>query len=384
MGLVEFDRSQAWGADGQRSCAAWMSFRLGMARSTAFEKLRVAYAIESRPVLLEAFSDGRMSYSMVRAVARIDNPGEEVDEAFVNLATAEGATIHDIERLVEYYLLHYDQHQPPPDPDCRRQLSVRRDIGGGLGRITITLSQLEIEEFLLTLKAFDDPLFREAAQQKPGEPDGPDPEHGAEQPVDESTTVDSLGWRDTGTRAARRANAFMDLLAAALAGEGGGHAAGADRYLLNVVTVVGAKGAAHLNGDPITSAEMETVACDCSRVAHTVTEEGETLHLGRKTREWSTAQRRAINVRDGGRCRFPGCESPYVDIHHIQWWERGGPTDVHNGVNQCRWHHGLIHRQGFQVEGSPNGELRFKRSDGSLIGVTRPVLATRLHLPFAS
>lgn len=114
------------------------------------------------------------------------------------------------------------------------------------------------------------------------------------------------------------------------------------------------------------------IGCDTSSVTHIVTEEGEPLRLGRKRREWSAAQRRAIKVRDGGRCRFPGCWFTHTDIHHLEFWENGGLTDVDNGASKCRRHHRLMHA-GFTVTGDPNGELRFYRPDGTYIGSTYPV-----------
>ena len=46
-----------------------------------------------------------------------------------------------------------------------------------------------------------------------------------------------------------------------------------------------------------------------------------TLNLGRKTRQWSTAQWRAIALGDGGRRRFVGCQFAHCDIHPIRPWE---------------------------------------------------------------
>lgn len=228
---------------------------------------------------------------------------------------------------------------------------------------------------------------------------------GADQAVDQSAAADSLhlgdddrdgdgedegesaggspNWREAGIRKARRADAFMNMLAAASTGAGG-RAAGDDRYMLHVVKVIGGMGATLINGEPVARADLETIACDCTTVTHSVSEQGEPLHLGRKTREWSTAQRRAVNVRDGGHCRFPGCQSPYVDIHHIQWWEHQGPTDIDNAMNCCRHHHTLIHRKKFDIDGNPNGELRFSRNDGTPIGSTFPAIITRQRLLVAS
>jgi hypothetical protein len=154
--------------------------------------------------------------------------------------------------------------------------------------------------------------------------------------------------------------------------------------MVHIVKMVGGLGATQIDGEPITDPDMNTIACDCSTVEHVITEKGEPLHLGRRSRSWSTAQRRAVDLRDGGHCRFPGCSSRFVDIHHIRWWEHQGLTDIDHAMNCCRRHHTLIHRTGFKVDGDPNDELRFARPDASPIGSTFPALATRIRLPMAS
>ena len=73
--------------------------------------------------------------------------------------------------------------------------------------------------------------------------------------------------------------------------------------------------------------------------------DGEPLHLGRKKRRFTRAQRRALAARDGG-CAFPGCRAPvaWTEAHHIDWWKRDhGRTDIENGLLLCTFHHHLIH-----------------------------------------
>ena len=65
--------------------------------------------------------------------------------------------------------------------------------------------------------------------------------------------------------------------------------------------------------------------------------DGEPLHLGRKKRRFTRAQRRALAARDGG-CAFPGCRAPaaWTEAHHIEWWKRdNGRTDIDNGLLLC-------------------------------------------------
>ena len=354
--MAEFDREGLWALDGHFCCASWLVWRTNMARSTVFEKLRIAHELRRRPVIAEAFRDGRISYSAVRAITRMDRPAPQVDEALVQLAESGRASIVDIERVVRSYALYADQERPPAeDRKPERDLKIRRGDNGS-GQVVINLADIEIEEFAAALQAFIDLRYRAGGvdESSAGDP--------GEAPLEEAS------------RAAIKANAFMELINAGLAAADGGHAAGDDRYMVHLVTRDAGQSHSFLNGTPIHPTEAAVIGCDCSTVAHGVAGVGEPLYLGRKTREWSTAQRRAIAVRDGGQCRFPGCQFRHVDIHHMYSWEAGGPTDVSNGVSECRRHHRMLHA-GYRAEGDPNGELRFYRPGGSYLGSTHPAAA---------
>jgi hypothetical protein len=55
------------------------------------------------------------------------------------------------------------------------------------------------------------------------------------------------------------------------------------------------------------------------------------IDLGRTRRPYTGAARTAVLLRDGG-CAFPGCDRPsrWCQIHHIEFWARGGRTDRDN------------------------------------------------------
>jgi hypothetical protein len=355
--LAEFDRDGSWALDGQISCASWLVWRTSMGRSTAFEKLRVAHELSRRPIVAEAFREGRLSYSAVRAITRMERPTPEVDEALVAAAESDGANILDIERLVRTYALYADQDRPLPEDKARvRDVKILRG-DEGTGQVVVTLSDLELEEFAAAFQAFLDLRYR------PG-------------PVDQSSAGDSFvgeevveAPQEEPSRSETKAEAFMDLVRTALRCADGGQAAGDDRYLVHVVTRDNQGGASFLDGRPLHPTDAGMLGCDASSVTHRVAEGGEPLELGRKTRDWNTAQRRAISVRDGGHCRFVGCWFRHYDIHHLRPWEDGGLTNVGNGLCCCRRHHRMLH-SGYRVEGDPNGELRFQRPDGSYLGST--------------
>jgi hypothetical protein len=93
--------------------------------------------------------------------------------------------------------------------------------------------------------------------------------------------------------------------------------------------------------EPVPVAEAEQAACTGGAQAVIFDENGGILRLGRAVRAFTRRQRRAIAVRDGGRCLRPGCTVPaqWCEVHHVVAYRDGGATDVGNGVNLCWFHH---------------------------------------------
>ena len=170
--------------------------------------------------------------------------------------------------------------------------------------------------------------------------------------------------------AGRLADAALALARTGLAHTNQGAAAGDDRYMIHIVQH--ADGMTLLDGAPLDRATAERISCDASPVTHFLGPEWEPLALGRKTKYWNTAQRRALRVRDGGVCRWPGCWRRVTDVHHHHHWEHGGSTDVSNGYLCCPRHHSMIHEGGYFVTGDPNRTLTFHRPDGTVIGASDP------------
>jgi hypothetical protein len=252
---------------------------------------------------------------------------------------------------VAVYQRHADQHRRPAEPGISRGVRVRPRYDGS-ATIEITLDELEVADFLAALDAFV------AAATNPADT----------VPVDESTRAENAAaissWQET------RADAVIEMVRTAVKHAGTASTSG-DRYLVHVV--------AHgdemtlLDGTPLDRTAAARLACDSSSTRLLLGPDWEPLALGRKTRDWTTAQRRAAAVRDGGRCRFPGCQRTHVDLHHHHWWIRGGRTDIANGFCLCPRHHTLVH-DGWEVTGASNRALVFHRPDGSILGTTVPRL----------
>ena len=93
--IREFDARGGW-ANGFRSCAAWLSWRVGLDLGAAREKVRVAHALGALPRLARALAIGELSYSKVRALTRVATP--ETEERL--LAVGRAGTTEHVERIV--------------------------------------------------------------------------------------------------------------------------------------------------------------------------------------------------------------------------------------------------------------------------------------------
>lgn len=80
------------------------------------------------------------------------------------------------------------------------------------------------------------------------------------------------------------------------------------------------------------------------------------VYVGRADRVVGPRLRRALEVREDGRCSRPGCGVPAsrCRAHHVQHWQDGGLTDIDNCVLVCERHHRDLHTaDGWRVEIDP-------------------------------
>ena len=115
----------------------------------------------------------------------------------------------------------------------------------------------------------------------------------------------------------------------------------------------------------VSTAQMITCTAVLSWMLHD--RDGTVLDLGRRRRRPSAALRRAARERDTCRCRFPGCESRRIDLHHIQYWSHGGRTSLDNLISLCPYHHRLVHERGYLIAAAPGGTFTFYDPAGTVI-----------------
>jgi hypothetical protein len=330
----EFDLRQGWKAYHFNSCAEWLNFRCGIVPGTAREKVRVAHAMFWLPNVCEAFADGRLSYSKVRAITRIAEPHDEAElVAYALRATA----------------LQVDEH-------CRALRNARRDLstahamrlhrerrlsqarnGDGSMTIHVVLPQ---ETGELVMKALAAAM--------------------AARPDERAIPVEDDSYFQ------QQADALVEMARAYLAGERDRTAGASDNY--QVIVHVDQTALRDQGGESELPVEtVRRLTCDGSVVPVLDGIDDEPLSVGRKRRVVSPVLKRALIARDR-RCRYPGCtHERWLDAHHVMHWADGGETRADNLVLLCSKHHRLLHEGGFTMRKDFQGQWCFGTENGRVV-----------------
>ena len=344
--VAEFDRTEAWRADGMGSMVDWLIARYGLARPTALEWVRTCRALQELPALADAIGAGRLSADQTRWAIRIADAESDAQVA-VHAPTKSAAELQDQARRMKV---------PTPnecdDADRRRSIRWREAREGRSMRIS---GEIPME----------DGATLTAALTRIDEQADPDPGTGLFDPFE-----------------SRCADALVELAAASLAGD-------ADPDRATIVVHVPAEwfdrdgdldeaiGAALESGVPLAHDTLRRLACD-ARVQ--LLGEGPGADALARTAVEHTVPhwlRRQLRHRDGG-CRWRGCRRTRgVHAHHLVWFSKGGRTVLSNLVLLCRRHHRAVHDGGWTILGDPAGTLRFVRPDGRALPDEPPPLPDR-------
>ena len=343
--IREFDVRGGWN-NGFRSCAAWLSWRVGLDPGAARERVRTARALGTLPQLAEALGRGEISYAKVRAVTRVASP--ETEERL--LAVAKAGTAAHVERIVRGWRC-VDRQAEALETQRRhtaRALHVYHDDDGMVvvrGRLAPDVGALLTQ----ALTAARENLYQQ---------------HRAANPAPLADPAS-----ETPTMAQQQADALALLAETALhhgidPGTPGEHYQVVVHVDAPVLADADQPGQSVLEDGTHVSAETSRrLACDASRVVMRHGADGRVVEVDTRTRTISPALRRALLHRDQG-CRFPGCGIRFVQGHHIHHWAAGGPTTLSNLVSLCRRHHRAVHEEGFSVVRQPYGAVQFFRPDG--------------------
>jgi len=97
------------------------------------------------------------------------------------------------------------------------------------------------------------------------------------------------------------------------------------------------------------------------------------LELGRSQRLASAAQRRVLRALYPT-CAVPDCTVRFsrCKVHHVWWWEHGGPTDLDNLLPLCGQHHVAVHDGGWKLKLLPDRTLTITFPNGTTMTTGPP------------
>lgn len=426
--LAEFDARQAWGESGMRSTAHWLSWRLGLRLGVAREKVRVARALQRLPLVHDEFAAGTLSYCKVRALSRVATDATEAELVHI----ARGATGAQLETVVRQWRRTLigdttaSSHirrglrkrieddgsyvvtvrlSPVEGPVFAKAIALARtSVLDEAGQVVETPEEAaladalaedspwersEADAFVLIASSFlahgpsgeagdrhlvlvhaDIDTLAEACRSTadaggPADAGGAAGEPSSNGSAETSSPAEDSPDRDTDERSrsvsAETSGLTQPSFAAhePIAASGSVHQESYARRPATCVTE---------DGQPISASTVLRMLCDSPAQLLVTARDGRPLDLGRTSRNADRRQRRAIRVRDGGFCRFPGCSQRHRLIpHHTRWWSRGGRTDLDLLVSVCPTHHLAVHELGYDVTALGGGRFAWYRPDGQEI-----------------
>ncbi|NNC92310.1 MAG: DUF222 domain-containing protein [Acidimicrobiia bacterium] len=330
--VAELDTDEALLANAMTNAESWLHFDLGIAPKTARAWVRAAGALPDLPMTSRAFRHGAISLDELLILCRFATPDNESELLDLTRQVA----VDDLAAAIRHYLdLNHDTPRQPARSMMRmwweaESLELRGSIPGADGVLVET-------------------ALRRLAATAPLEP------------------ADGY-FRDPSER---HAEALVQMASESVA-EDRDHDRATVVVHVNLDSLSDPDATVRLGGRELARDDLLRLTCD-GRLQPAIDDpRGVTIGIGRVSRQIPAWLRRTMLERDVG-CRFPGCRrTRWTHGHHLQHWANGGPTNLDNLVTLCGFHHRLIHRQGWELRGNPNSDLRFINQWGEEHRPARP------------
>ena len=334
---------------GTRHAGAWLAHETRQDPDAGRRAQRLAEGLDQRwPILSQAFSSGSVSTAQVRVIgAALDDLPADLDpdlrtraeEHLVGQAAqfcprdlkvlgrrVLEVVAPDVAEAHEAKLLAKEEQEA-----WDKAAITHRRLGNGLSKAAVTLPDAVMDRWLTHLHAFTSPRRDKDAGPYPRRlahaftalleriPDGWLPQHGGTNTT-VIVTIDHDKLR-------------QDLATAGLT-----------------------------TGTPITASEARRLACGAGILPAVLDGRSQPLDLGRSRRLFSSAQRKALALRDR-HCRAEGCDVPaaWCEAHHAKPWNTGGRTDLADGLLLCSFHHHRAHDTRYNMTRMPNGGVKYHR-----------------------
>lgn len=339
--------------------AQWLAHTTKIPHRDARRRFSTAATITTvLPAVGDALREGRINLAHADHLAKVTNPRNAAamgDAAADMCERAQTRTFGRWAREVSFDAEMYDEdgaHDPDADaPTSKLNMSrsgdllrLSGDLFGPLGRLVETALSTVTDEVFKDLREHPDLALNVAA---------------------DGTTTPM-------TTPQIRAEALGRL-----AERGLGVELGASRGPRDAVTLVLNPAEPHMvtdaSGHIVNHRDYGAVLCDPTFHPLVMSINGVPLDAGRDARYANREQRRAAAHRDGG-CVFPGCGMPaaWTDAHHVEEWGRDhGATDIMNLACLCRFHHGVVHRNGWSMATAGDGWFTFTTPTGETMGSQR-------------
>ena len=310
---------------GGRGAAAMMRERLHVSARQATAEVELATSLaEGFPATLAALRSGEITTGHARVIARVGADPDHADEPAL-LEMARGYPVDMFARMTRHYMSpgtsseeRNRQHENRwaslvQDPDGSWRLSAYFDHDTGK-RVSISLNQM-VRNYRNSQRCHPDV----SSQQR---------------------RADALGNLITGEGPHQRPKVTLLMIA---------DYDTAARQLRNL---------RYDDGLPVPVDQIARLAAGAKILPAIFDAEGDPLWLGRAQRDASAGQRVVLAARDGG---CVNCGSPVegTEPHHIEWFSRGGPTDIDNLALLCERCHHLIHDDNWQLHRN-NGRHRLQ------------------------
>ncbi|HSR96945.1 MAG TPA: HNH endonuclease [Kofleriaceae bacterium] len=332
--LREADKLQIWRPLGLVSALDYLERVLGYAPRTAQERLRVARALGSLPLLSAALADDTLTFSAVRELTRVATPSSEAKW----IADATGKNLRQIEDSVADHRPG-DNPDDPPDPKARPHI-VRFELNAetyALLRQTRTVLNDERGESLS-----DDSLIAALCN---AILDGP-----------------------AATEPTGRAKFQIALTLCRRCQQGWQEGSGAQI--------------------PVDRSVVERGLCDAQHIGSIDGAAPERAH-----QDIPPSVARFVRRRDGGRCRVDGCRSARgLELHHVIHRADGGSHEASNIILCCSSCHQAHHAGLIAISGTadnlivqrPNSSVRRMTTTQRSKSADRPATSAPHRSPTGS
>ncbi len=407
LALVDrVERCGIWQSDANSSMTSWLRVHANTDHKAARADVVTARALRELPALAAAASEGRVCRGDVDAIVSIGraNPARaqllpHFESAFTQLATTQTSST-----LIQVLRAWADQVDP---------MATIKDEAAAHARRYLHLTQVAdgwmLQAFLTSEQGAKVAAVLNAALAQAWQPKVRATNTGTDQaPQQDEAALNAAVLRSTEKD---KADAFVDgVIAAAAAsgalpecggvkptlivtvpmarleqpcheptpadrlpdqtpvpdaesgqGSGGGQDSEGEPDRLPFIDNVASLATSNGPGQGLISAQgAARIACDCNVHRIVLNPAGVPIDVGRATRSVTSAQRKALVIRDKG-CTFPNCDRPaaWCDAHHIVHWANGGKSDLTNYVLLCSRHHHDVHTYGHKITMTPQGRPRY-------------------------